>query len=407
MSAKPFALLFSLLTALPLASVQAAPPAGGGMPPAPVKVIQAEPQTLIESVVLPARLRAVEQVELRPRVGGMINKVAFRDGSQVEKGQLLYEIDPRSYAAEVASAEASVAQAEALLRQASAMQARGSALAASQALSKEAIEERNAAKQVAEANLRAARARLESTRLNLEYTKVRAPISGRISRTLVTAGNLVSGPDGSGATLLTTIVPTDTLYAYFEIDERTQLGFAGLPAMDGERPPLGQTVHLALDGEEGYPHAAKIDYLDNSFDALTGTRQARAVLDNPRGRLAPGLFARVRMNTARRFDAISVPVRAIGADQNRSFVIVVNAEDVVEPRPVTLGPEIDGQRPVLSGLKPGERVIVDGLQKARPGSKVAPQPLEKTATSSECRPTQGPGAVAAKAIDDCLASGSR
>ena len=395
MSAKPFALLFSLLTALPLASVQAAPPAGGGMPPAPVKVIQAEPQTLIESVVLPARLRAVEQVELRPRVGGMINKVAFRDGSQVEKGQLLYEIDPRSYAAEVASAEASVAQAEALLRQASAMQARGSALAASQALSKEAIEERNAAKQVAEANLRAARARLESTRLNLEYTKVRAPISGRISRTLVTAGNLVSGPDGSGATLLTTIVPTDTLYAYFEIDERTQLGFAGLPALDGERPPVGQTVHLALDD------------LDNSFDALTGTRQARAVLDNPRGRLAPGLFARVRMNTARRFDAISVPVRAIGADQSRSFVMVVNAEDVVEPRPVTLGPEIDGQRPVLSGLKPGERVIVDGLQKARPGSKVAPQPLEKAATSSECRPTQGPGAVAAKAIDDCLASGSR
>ncbi|MEW6446052.1 MAG: efflux RND transporter periplasmic adaptor subunit [Pseudomonadota bacterium] len=403
MNARQVTFLLSLACAHTASVVAAQAP--GGMPPPPVTVIQTEVRPLTETVVIPARLRATEQVDIRPRVGGLIDRVAFRDGTRVEKGQLLYEIDPRAYAAEVASAEAGVAQAEALLRQASAMQARGSALAPSQALSREAIEEREAARQVAEANLRAARARLESARLNLEYTKVRAPIGGRINRTLVTTGNLVSGPGGNGATLLTTLVPTDTLYAYFDIDERTQLGFAGQPAReDGLPPPVGQRVGLALDGEEGFPRSARIDYLDHSFDAQTGARQARAVLDNSGERLAPGLFARIRLETARRFDAIALPTRAIGSDQNRQFVMVVNAEDVVEPRSVTLGPEIDGMRPVLSGLKPGERVILDGLQRARPGGKVAPKPLEPAALA-ECKPSVGPKDVATRAMDDCLSSG--
>ncbi|HER20521.1 MAG TPA: efflux RND transporter periplasmic adaptor subunit, partial [Chromatiales bacterium] len=233
------------------------------------------------------------------------------------------------------------------------------------------------------------------------FTRVRAPISGHINRTLVTTGNLVDGPGGSGATLLTTVVPTDPLHVYFELDERTMLGF------DADAP-LGETVRVAIKGDEGFPHSARIDYLDHSFDPATGTRQARAVLANPDGRLAPGLFVRVQLDTARRFDTVSVPERAVGADQGRRFVLVVGADDTVEYRPVTLGPEINGLRPVLSGLEVGERVIVEGLQKARPGSKVAPQPLEEAPSAAECGPDVGASPrVAAGAIDDCLAAGRR
>lgn len=366
------AFLTALLALLPAPAVWSAPPAGGAMPPTPVKVIEAKKQSLTETAVFPARLRATEQVEIRPRVGGVIDKVAFRDGVQVEKGQLLYEIDPRPYATEVARAEATLVQAQAQLRLAEAEQARGQALARTQALSREAIEQRDAGKAVADANVRAARAALEAARLELDFTKVRAPIGGRINRTLVTAGNLVNGPGGNVATLLTTLVPTAPLHAYFELDERTMLGF-------GAKSPVGQAIRLAFEGEDGFPHQARIDYVDHSFDAATGTRQARAVIANPDGRLAPGLFARVELNTARSFEAVTVPARAVGADQGRRFVLVVGAEDTVEYRPVTLGPEIGGQRPVLEGLKEGERVIVDGLQKARPGGKVAPEALGATA----------------------------
>ncbi|MFZ5467363.1 MAG: efflux RND transporter periplasmic adaptor subunit [Pseudomonadota bacterium] len=395
-------LVLTLMLMSPLPEVLAAPQ-GGGMPPAPVKVIEVKKTSLVETAVYPARLRAVEEVEVRPRIGGMVERVLFKDGAQVEKGQPLYEIDPRPYAAEVARAEAALAQAEAQLRQASAEQARGRALAQTQALSREAIEQRDAASQVAEANVRAARAALEAARLDLDFTRVRAPIAGRINRTLVTAGNLVSGPGGNGATLLTTLVPTDPLHVYFELDERTMLDF-------GDAAPLGATVGVALEGEEDFPHKARIDYLDHSFDPATGTRQVRAVIDNPKGRLAPGLFARVLLATARRFDTVSVPSRAVGADQGRRFVLVVGADDTVEYRPVTLGPEIGGRRPVLTGLAVGERVIVDGMQKARPGSKVAPQPLEEAPSAAECGPSEGGATthgIATRTMDDCLSSGRR
>jgi len=402
MAAQRPLLALTLTIMLPLSAAFAAPQ-GGGMPPAPVKVIEVKPTSLVESAVYPARLRAVQEVEIRPRVGGMLERVLFKDGALVEKGQVLYEIDPRPYAAQVARAEAALAQAEAQLRLASAEQARGQALAQTQALSREAIEQRDAARQVAAANVRAARAALEAAQLDLDFTRVRAPISGRINRTLVTAGNLVSGPAGNSATLLTTLVPTDPLYVYFEVDERTMLGFQ-------EAELLGKTVAVALEGEEDFPHPARIDYLDHSFDPTTGTRSVRAVLANPQGRFAPGLFARVRLETARRFDTLSVPSRAVGADQGRRFVLVVGKDDIVEFRPVTLGPEIQGQRPVLSGLVAGERVIVDGMQKARPGSKVVPQPLEATPSAVECAPSAAhtaPQGVATRTMDDCLSAGRR
>jgi RND family efflux transporter MFP subunit len=395
-------LLLSLMLLLPPSAALAAPQ-GGGMPPAPVKVIEVKKTALVETAVYPARLRAVEQVEVRPRVGGMIERVLFKDGARVEKGQVLYEIDPRPYAAQVARAEATLAQAEAQLALARAEAARGRSLAASQALAREAIEQRDAASLVAEANVRAARAQLEAARLDLDFTRVRAPIAGRINRTLVTAGNLVSGPGGNGATLLTTLVPLDPLYVYFELDERTMLGFGG------DAPLLGASVGVAMEGEEDFPHKARIDYLDHSYDPSSGTRQVRAVLDNPKGLFAPGQFVRVLLATARRYDTVSVPSRAVGADQGRHFVLVVKADDTVEFRPVTLGPEINGRRPVLSGLAIGERVIVDGMQKARPGSKVAPQPLAEAPSAAECSSSNGNGSqsVAPKTMDDCLSSGRR
>ncbi|MFZ5513437.1 MAG: efflux RND transporter periplasmic adaptor subunit [Pseudomonadota bacterium] len=395
-------LVLTLMLMSPLPEVLAAPQ-GGGMPPAPVKVIEVKKTSLVETAVYPARLRAVEEVEVRPRVSGMVERVLFKDGARVEKGQPLYEIDPRPYAAEVARAEAALAQAEAQLRQARAEQVRGRALAQTQALSREAIEQRDATLQVAEANVRAARAALEAARLDLDFTRVRAPIAGRINRTLVTAGNLVSGPGGNGATLLTTLVPLDPLHVYFELDERTMLGF-------GDTAPLGATVGVAFEGEEDFPHKARIDYFDHSFNPATGTRTVRAVLDNPKGIFAPGQFARVLLATARRFDTVSVPSRAVGADQGRRFVLVVGADDTIEYRPVTLGPEIGRQRPVLSGLAVGERVIVDGLQKARPGSKVAPQPLEEAPSAAECAPSKEGATthgIATRTMDDCLSSGRR
>jgi multidrug efflux system membrane fusion protein len=358
------------------------PAAGAGAPPPPkVSVIEVQNQTLRQTVVFPAQIRAVEQVEVRPQVSGMLASVNFRDGTHVEKGQLLYSIDSRPFAAEVNAAEAAVAQAEASLRLASKEQARGAALAQSQTLSREAIEQRDTAKQVAEANLRAAQARLATARINLDYTQIHAPIAGTIERSQMTAGNLVTSPLGSGTTLLTTIIPSDTLYVYFQIDEATQNGFSA----QNSTAPLGEGVQIALQGESTFQDLAPIDYLAPSFDSKTGTRQARAKLANPQQRYAPGQFARIRMNTAQVFSNPTVPAQAVGMNQSKHFVIVVNAENVTEMRPVTLGPDIDGQRPVLKGLKIGERVIVEGLQKARPDSKVTPELIAAKPQKDDCK----------------------
>jgi len=375
-----------VLGALLIAAIHPAyantPAAGAGAPPPPkVSVIEVQTQTLRSSVVYPAQIQAVQRVEVRPQISGMLASVNFNDGDRVEQGQLLYTIDRRPFAAEVAAAEAAVAQTEANLRLATKEQERGNALAPSQTLSREAIEQRNTARQVADANLRAAQARLTSARINLDYTQIHAPISGYVDRTQMTAGNLVTSPLGSGTTLLTTITPTDTLYVYFQIDEATQNGFSAL----SPNAPLGETVLITLQGDNTAQDQAKIDYLAPTFNAKTGTRQARVLLDNKAHRFAPGQFARVRMNTAQVFNHPAIPAAAVSMNQSKHFVMVVDAENSVQMRPVKLGPDINGLRPVLEGLKPGEHIILEGLQRARPGSKVTPELMAAKPQKDECK----------------------
>ncbi|MEW5837309.1 MAG: efflux RND transporter periplasmic adaptor subunit [Pseudomonadota bacterium] len=379
---QPLAALGLLLLSSISWSITSANAPGAGAPPPPkVGVIEVQTHSLRQSVQFPAQIRAVEQVEVRSQVSGMLQSVHFTDGAHVEQGQLLYSIDRRPFAAEVAAAEGEVAQAEASLRLAIREAQRGQELARSQTLSREAIEQRDAAKQVAEANLRAAKARLETARINLDYTQIRAPISGRIERTLVTPGNIVTSPFGSATTLLSSITPTDSLYVYFQIDEATQRGFAA----QNTGAPLGETVRVSLQGVVGSEEEAVIDYLAPTVNAKSGSRQARAKLKNATQRYAPGQFANVRMNTAQVFDNPAIPAAAVGMNQSRHFVMLVGADNKVQMRPVKLGPTINGLRPVLEGLKPGERIILEGLQRARPNTPVTPELIAAKPATGECK----------------------
>ena len=356
-------------------------PAAGAPPPPKVGVVEVQKQLLRQQIEFPAQIRAMEQVEVRSQVSGMLQSVNFTDGGRVEKGQLLYVIDPRPFAAEVAAAEAAVAQSDASLRLATREAQRGEELARSQTLSREVIEQRNTAKQVAEANLRAAKARLDTARINLDYTQIRAPISGHIERTLVTPGNIVTSPFGSATTLLSSITPTDTLYVYFQIDEATQNGFAAQNAS----APLGEPVLVTLQGQNDAGVKTTIDYLAPTLNAKSATRQARAKLDNSAQRFLPGQFANVRMNTAQVYDYPTIPAAAVGMNQSRHFVMLVDAENKVQMRPVKLGPTINGLRPVLDGLKGGERIIVEGLQRARPNTPVTPELIAAKPATDECK----------------------
>ncbi|MGD9888616.1 MAG: efflux RND transporter periplasmic adaptor subunit [Halothiobacillaceae bacterium] len=370
-----------LLLGLGAANLAMANAPAAGMPPPPkVVVMEVQKQLLRQQVEFPAQIRAMEHVEVRSQVSGMLQKVNFADGARVEKGQLLYAIDPRPFAAEVAAAEAAVAQSDAALRLATREAQRGEELARTQTLSREAIEQRNTAKQVAEANLRAARARLDAARINLDYTQIRAPISGRIERTLVTPGNIITSSLGGAATLLTSITPTDTLYVYFQIDEVTQNGFAAQSAS----APLGESITVTLQGQKDSSVKATIDYLAPTLNANSATRQARAKIDNADQRFLPGQFANVRMNTAQVYDYPTIPTNAVGMNQSRHFVMLVNSENIAQVRPVKLGPTINGLRPVLDGLNAGERIIVEGLQRARPNTPVTPELIAAKPATDEC-----------------------
>lgn len=391
-----------LCVLLSLLSVEVQAEAPAQPPPPKVGVIEVAVHTLRQSIEFPAQIRAVEQAEVRPQVSGMLQAVHFRDGDTVEKGQLLYTIDNRPFVAELNAAEAALAQAEAALKLASKEQARGQELARSQTLSREAIDQRDAAKAQAEANVRAARARVDTARINLDYTQIRAPIAGMIERTLVTPGNIVTSPFGSATTLLTTITPLDRLYVYFNLDEATQNGFAAR----GTNAPLGEAVSIRPQGESQFGTQSTIDYLAPVFNAKSGTRQARATLDNRARRFAPGQFARVRMHTAQVYEQPAIPAAAVGMNQSRQFVMVVGSDDTVQMRPVKLGPTIDGLRPVLEGLKPGERIILEGLQRARPGSKVAPELMQAKANATECKADNAQPGIA-QPLESCLSAGKR
>ena len=344
----------------------AAPPGGGG---APVTVAPAEARAVTETQEFPARLEAVEKVDVRSRVTGYIQAIHFQQGTEVRKGDLLVTIDPRPNEAKVARAEAEVAALNTRIDLARLELARAEKLLASQATSQREYEEKAAQLKDYEASLRAAQAALDSARLDLSFTRIVAPISGRVGKAEITAGNFVQ-TEGPESPLLTTIVSSNPIYVSFDIDERVFVKFGLRSRAGGRNGRL--PVEVALMGETGFPRKALLDYVDNRVDPSTGSVRMRATLDNHDGSLTPGLYAHVRLSDpAGANAAVVVPDRAIGTDQDRKFVYVVGDDKKAQYRPVKVGPSLNGDRVVFDGLKPGEMVIVNGLLRVRPGQPVA------------------------------------
>jgi len=347
----------------------------GPVAPPPPKVTVSQPvvREVIEWDEYTGRLEAVESVEVRARVSGYLESIHFQDGQIVKKGDLLFVIDPRPYQAELDQAEAELELAKARLKLAQDNVARAKKLLSARAISEEEADTRASDERVARATVEQAEAAVQAAKLNVEFTQVRAPITGRISRKLVTEGNLING--GTGGTLLTTIVSLDPIYCYAEADEQSFLKYTRL-AQEGKRPSSRQVrnpAYLALADEMGFPHKGYIDFVDNQLDPDTGTIRGRAVFPNPDLTLTPGLFARIRIPGSGKYNAILLPDEAIGSDQSQRFVMIVNDENTAEYRKVVLGPKVNGLRIIREGLEPEDWVIVKGLQRVRPGVKVDPQ----------------------------------
>jgi membrane fusion protein, multidrug efflux system len=363
-------------------SSQASDNAGAPPPPA----VSAAP-VLIKEVShwdeYNGRVEAVETVSLRPRVSGYIDRVNYVEGQEVKKGDVLFTIDDSSYRTELARSQAELARARTLAELGRSEAARAKKLSELQAISTEEYEQRRAAADQAGANVAAAQAAVDAARLNLEWTKVRAPISGRAGRALVTAGNLVSA--GDSASVLTTLVSLDKVHVHFDADERSFLRYAEM-ARNGERPSERDgkvPVQVGLVSEDGFPHEGVVDFLDNQVDRGTGTIRARALLDNADRRFTPGLFARVRLLGSGQFKAMLVDDKAVLTDQDRKYVYVVDEKGTAQRRDVQLGRSADGLRIVQKGLKPGDRVIVDGVQKVFfPGMPVDAKAVKMGAPSA-------------------------
>ena len=339
------------------------------MPPPEVTVAPAISREITDSDEFTGHFEAVDAVEIRPRVSGFVQRVAFVEGANVKKGDVLFTIDRRPYAADVDRAAAVLEQARTRKRLAEAEHERAEKLVSTQAISREELDARASGRAESDAAVKAAEAALETARLNLEWTTVRAPISGRVGRAEVTEGNLVqAGPPA--ATRLTTIVSLDPIYVYFDSDEQAYLKYVqnvGGAARGAKRP-----VHIGLANENGFPHEGTLDFVDNRLDPSAGTIRVRAVFPNKDKAFTPGLFARVRLDGGTKYKATLIQDQAIGTDQDRKFVLVLKPDSSVDYRPITLGRTVgNGLRVVQSGLQPGESVVINGLMRVRPGMKVA------------------------------------
>ena len=343
-------------------------------PPPPVTVAPVEQKEIVEWDEFTGRTEAVESVEVKPRVSGYIQAVKFQSGQLVKKGDVLFVIDPRWHQAEFDRRQAEADRARVQLDNAKREADRSSQLLANKAISTEEGEARQARYQEAKAALSAAEAIRDSAKLDLDYTQVRAPIDGRVSRALLTEGNYVNGVAGA-ATLLTTLVSVSPVYVYVDIDEATLLKFNNLTRAnkletngDGRIP-----VDLQLVDEQTFSNHGYIESLDNRLDPNTGSIILRAAFPNSDGRIVPGLFARVRIPLSERRPALLVDERAVGTDQAQKYVLTLTQTNTVAYQSVTLGPAIDGKRIVRAGLHGGEQIVVNGLQRVRPGMPVTPQ----------------------------------
>lgn len=346
----------------------------GAPPPPQVTVAPVEQQEIVEWDEFTGRTEAIEAVEVRPRVSGHIQEVRFQSGQLVRKGDALFVIDGRWHQAEFDRREAEYQQAKVRVENAEREAKRTTQLLANKAISTEEGDARVARFNEAKAGLLAAQAARDSAKLDLEYTEIRAPIDGRVSRALKTTGNYVSGIAGAG-TLLTTLVSVDPIHVYADMDENSLLKFNALVQSrqlasngDGKVP-----VELQLGDEEGFPHSGFIESLDNRVDANTGSILLRAVFPNADGRIVPGLFARIRVPLSERYSAVMIDERAVGTDQGQKFVLTLSGTNTAEYRPVKLGPAVNGKRIVRSGVSPGDQIVVNGLQRVRPGMPVTPQ----------------------------------
>ena len=373
------------LLALSLSGCGDKPPQQAAAGPPPVTVAQPTKRTVTDWDEFTGRFEAVEEVQVRARVGGFVTSVEFRDGAFVSPGDLLYVIDARPFEAVAEQADGQLSDARAKAELAKRELDRALTLNQTQAVSDSIVDQRRQSLQAAKAAEMQAAGLLKAAHLNIEFTHVVAPIGGRVSRHLVSVGNLVQGSDNASGTLLTSIVSLDPIYIYFDMDEATYLKNNRL-YFEGKRPSSRENpnpVQVSLTGETKPSHDGKVDFLDNRLDVSTGTLRGRAVIPNKDFSILPGQFGRVRLIGSSPYDALLLPDTAIASDQSRKIVFVVKADDTVEAREVTLGPLDQGLRVIREGLKPEDRVIVDGLQRARVGAKVSPHTAPAAPTGSK------------------------
>jgi RND family efflux transporter MFP subunit len=347
---------------------------GGAAPPPPtVSVAQVLQKQVKDWDEFTGRLQAVETVEIRPRVSGYIDRVAFNEGGMVKRGDLLFVIDPRPYQAEYDRSAADVKRYKTALELARIELNRVQRLKDSGAVSEEELDERKSTVAQAEANVAAAEASLEAASLNLGFTRVTSPIVGRVSRAEVTRGNLVTG-GSNGGTLLSSVVSMDPIYLYFDADEQSYLRYKNLAASDSPgSSDAPRPVQVGLANEEGFPHPGALDFVDNQLNPQTGTIRARAVLQNKNGLFTPGLFARVQLLVSGEYLAILIEDRAVNTDQDQKYVLLLGPNNQIEYRKVKLGRVIGGLRVVREGLKPADVIVVNGAQRVHPGVTVTPQ----------------------------------
>ena len=342
------------------------------LPPPPVTVATPIHKEIVEWDEYTGRTEAVESVDIRPRVSGYIDQIKFKDGQLVKPGDVLFVIDQRPYQHVLDQDKANLEKADAQRQLKEANFARAQNLFQNKVTSKEEYDTSVAERNEAEAEFAQAQASLNSAQLNMDFTEVKSPIQGRISRQLVTRGNLVQ----ADSTALTKVVSVDPIYAYFNVDERTVQEYhneiQGGQLQDPRVSPM--PVYLQLEGETGFPHEGIIDFVDNTYNASTGTLQIRGRFKNDDASLYPDAFVRIRMAGTPKHDAILITDRAVASDQGQKFVLLVDDDSVVQVRPVELGALVDGMRVVRKGLGPDDRVIINGLVNARPGIKVTAQP---------------------------------
>lgn len=378
--------LAAILFALAMAGCSEGKQQSAAPPPPQVTVDHPTQRTVIDYDEYVGRFVPIESVEVRSRVSGYLDSVHFTDGQIVNQGDLLFTIDKRPFQTALDQAKATLAQARANLAFAEADLRRAQQLVRDRTITEQTFDQRTQAKRVAEASVAAQEAAVRQATLDLEFTELRAPVTGRIGDRRVSPGNLVTGGTGGNTTLLATIVTYDPIRFEFTFDEASYLRYQRLAktGSDVTNPSGGVDVTLKLLDEDSFQHAGRMDFVDNVIDRATGTIRGRAVFSNPTGVLTPGMFARIRVPGSSAYEALLVPEAAIGTEQTRKFVSVVDADNVVHQKYVKLGEAVGDLRVIREGLTPSDRLVTKGLVKARPGQKV--KPLEASSPPPQASP---------------------